>query len=193
MIQIGDNIYNSVTGTRFHILAMSDSGFTIEQTVESGKKQSTLNHMHRTWTENFEVISGTGKYTLEGKVSEIRAGDKFTVKPGQAHIHPWNTGNDDLHFTQTDTFPTPDTTAAQDTFLAFSTTFALAGLGKADHDGVPRNPLQLMATLDFFRQHGGYIPGVPLGLQDVLIGGGGALGRAFGYRGWYEQYLPNRK
>jgi mannose-6-phosphate isomerase-like protein (cupin superfamily) len=192
MILVGDEIYNPVTGTRFHIRAMSETGFTIEQTVEPHKKPSTLNHMHKTWTENFEVISGTGKYSLNGKVTEIRAGDTFTVNAGQAHIHPWNIGNDILHFRQTDTFPTPDPTAAQDTFLGFSTTFALAGLGRADHDGVPRNPLQLMATLDFFRQHGGYIPGAPIGLQDVLMRGGGALARAFGYRGWYEEYLPKR-
>lgn len=38
MIKVGDDIYNPVTGTRFHILALSDTGFTIEQTVEAGKK-----------------------------------------------------------------------------------------------------------------------------------------------------------
>lgn len=192
MIHVGDTLYNPVTGTRFHILAMNDTGFTIEQTVEPGKKMSTLNHMHKSWEEHFEAISGVGQYKLDGKTHDFRPGDTFTVRAGQAHIHPWNTGDEVLRFRQTDSFLAPDPTAAVDTFLAFSTTFALAAQGKADHDGVPRNPFQLLVTLEFFRQHGGYIPGVPLGIQDGLMRAGSTLGRMLGYKPWYEEYLPKR-
>jgi hypothetical protein len=124
---------------------------------------------------------------------DLSASDSFTVRPGRQHIHPWNIGDVELRFRQTDTFSPADASAAVDTFLAFSTMFGLAAEGKADHNGIPRNPLQLMVMLDFFRLYGGYVPGAPIALQDVMMRVGGALGRALGYRAWYERYLPQNR
>jgi uncharacterized cupin superfamily protein len=62
MIKVGDVLYNSVTGTRAQILDLRNDGFIIEQTIEPGKKASSLNHLHQSWTEHFEIMNGKGRY-----------------------------------------------------------------------------------------------------------------------------------
>ena len=186
----GDVLHDIATGIHVTLVELRPDGFVIDQMVETNKPRAALNHFHKTWTENFEIVSGTGRYSLDNTEHDAAPGHSFTVRPGQAHIHPWNTGSEELRFRQTDVFDPPDATAAVDTFLAFSTLFGLAREGKADRGGTPTNPLQAFVVFDFFRKHGGYAVGAPAAIQDVLIAVGGALGRELGFRGWYEKYLP---
>src|SRR5688572_25989271 len=173
----GDVLHDITTGIRLTLVELRPDGFVIEQMVEPNKARSALNHFHKTWTEVFEIISGTGRYSLDNTVYDAAPGHSFTVKPGQAHIHPWNTGTEELRFRQSDVFDPPDTTAAVDTFLAFSTLFGLTREGKTNRAGMPTNPLHSFVVFDFFRRHGGYAVGAPAAVQDVLITGGSALGR----------------
>jgi mannose-6-phosphate isomerase-like protein (cupin superfamily) len=189
LIVPGDVLHDIDTGSHVTIIELRPDGFIIEQMVEPNKAKSKLNHFHQTWTEVFEIVSGTGRYRLDDQVYEAAPGHSFTVRPGQAHIHPWNTGTEELRFRQSDVFDPPDATAAVDTFLAFSTLFGLAREGKL-RDGTPRNPFQAFVVFDFFRKHGGYAVGAAAPIQDVLIAIGGVLGRLLRFRGWYEKYLP---
>lgn len=190
LIMPGDKLYDVVTGIHVTLIELRPDGFIAEQVVEPNKTKSTLSHFHQTWTETFEITSGTGRYMLAGQEYDAAPGHRFVVQPGQAHIHPWNTGQEALHFRQTDIFAPADPTAAVETFLGFSTMFGLAKEGKANAEGVPKNPLQLMMILNLFRQHGGYLSGLPAPVQDVIMAGGAALGQVLGYRPWYERYLP---
>jgi hypothetical protein len=190
LIAPGDVLHDIATGIHVTIVELRPDGFIIDQMVEPDKPRAALNHFHQTWTEVFEIISGVGCYSLDNTQYDAAPGHRFTVKPGQAHIHPWNTGTEALRFRQSDTFDPPDATAAVDTFLAFSTLFGLAREGKTNRAGTPRSPLQSFVVYDFFRRHGGYAVGAPVLIQDVLIASGGVLGRALGLRGWYEKYLP---
>jgi mannose-6-phosphate isomerase-like protein (cupin superfamily) len=186
----GDVLYDSVGGAQVTLVELTPDGFVIEQQSEAGKTGNRLNHLHESWTETFEIISGQGRCDVGGAERDVKAGDIVSVQPRQTHIHPWNTGAEPLHFRQRSVFVPANATAAVDTFLGFSTLFGLAREGKTNRAGIPRNPLQLLVILDFFRQHGGYLAGLPIGVQDALMGGGAALGRALGYRAWYERYLP---
>lgn len=189
-LQSGDVLHNPTTGTAVTLIELTPDGFLIEQRVAPGYTDSILNHLHQSWTETFEILSGQAHYNVGGTEHSAEAGHQFSVQPGQTHIHPWNTGDSELVVRQRSIFNPPDPTAAVDTFLGFSTLFGLATDGKTNRAGIPRNPLQTLVILNFFRQHGGYLAGLPTGLQDVLMGGGAALGRAFGYRPWLERYLP---
>jgi hypothetical protein len=189
-LQPGDVLHNPNNGTHITLIELTPDGFLIEQHTKPGYTNSILNHLHQSWTENFEIISGQARYNVGGTEHTAEAGHRFSVQPGQTHIHPWNTGDSELIVRQRSHFNPPDATAAVDTFLGFSTLFGLATEGKTSRDGTPRNPLQTFVTLNFFRQHGGYLAGLPTGLQDVLMAGGAALGKALGYRPWYERYLP---
>lgn len=190
LIRPGDVLHEPLTGSHVTIIELRLDGFVIEQMVEPNKVRSSLHHFHQSWTEKFEIISGSGGYRLDGVNHTAEPGHSFVVNPGTNHIHPWNTGKEPLRFRQSDTFNPPDPTAAVDTFLAFSTLFGLSAEGKANQDGVAKDPLQLMVILDFFRLHGGYTAGLPASVQTMLMAGGAALGRALGYRPWYEKYLP---
>lgn len=190
LISAGDVLHDPQAGIRVTLIELRPDGFIVDETIEPHKVPNTLNHFHQTWTEQFEIISGTGRYSLDNKEYAAAPGDCYEVKPGQAHIHPWNTGAEPLRFRQSDVFNPVDPTAAVDTFLGFSTLFALAREGKTNQDGTPKNPLQGLVVIDFFRQHGGYIYGVPVGVQNIMMGGGAALGKLFGYRAWYEKWLP---
>jgi len=192
LIRIEDVLDDPITGTHVKFIKLGPDGFVVEQTIVPHKTKSTLNHFHKSWTETFEIISGVCSCNVAGQVYNGGPGDVFVVKPGQTHIHPWNTGDAELHFRQTDTFDPVDDMAAVNTFLGFSTMFGLAREGKTSADGTPRNPLQLMVILELFRLHGGYLADVPVPAQDILMGLGAKLGRILGYRAWYEHYLPSQ-
>lgn len=192
LLSAGDVLTDPISGASAQLLELRSDGFLLEQSVPANLPKNMLYHVHTSWSETFDIISGTGRYKLAGVEYDATPGHQFVVQPGQAHIHPWNTGNTELRFRQSDTFSPPDATAAVDTFLAFSTMFGLAREGKTGKDGIPKNPLQLLVILNFFRQHGGYLAGLPIPLQDVLMTGGARLGRMFGYKEWYEQYLPSQ-
>src|SRR6186713_3373754 len=104
LIVPGDIVHDSSTGTRVTIVELRPDGFIVDQIIEPNRPKSSLNHFHRTWSENFEIISGTGRYSLDNQEHDAVPGHSFVVKPGQAHIHPWNTGSEELRFRQSDTF-----------------------------------------------------------------------------------------
>lgn len=192
LIRVGDVLKDPISGASVQLLELRADGFLLEQSIKPHQPKNMLDHLHTSWTETFEVISGTGRYKLAGKEYEATPGHRFVVQPGQTHIHPWNTGDTDFHFRQIDTFDPPDATAAVDTFLAFSTMFGLAREGKTNKDGIPKNPLQLLVILNFFRQHGGYLAGLPIPVQNAIMMSGSGIGKALGYKSWYEQYLPSQ-
>jgi len=97
-ICIGDVLDDPITGSLAQIVKLVPDGFVIEQTIVPHKPRTTLNHFHKSWTETFEITSGVGGCNVAGKNYDAGPGDVFVVKPGQTHIHPWNTGDVELHF-----------------------------------------------------------------------------------------------
>src|SRR5436190_2060417 len=119
MIRVGDCMYNSVTGVRIDVCETQEqsngNGFVVEYTIDAGRKGLDVNtvwpHLHLWWTEKFEILSGTGRYYLDGCEYNVEVGDIITLPAKQAQRHPWNTGKRELHMRQTDTFAYPDARA----------------------------------------------------------------------------------
>jgi len=138
-------------------------------------------HLHATWTETFEIVSGSAHYSLDGIQKTIRAGEKFVVLPGHRHIHPWNAGDTEMVYRQRDNFEQASPGAVQDVLGVFATRADLARGGKVDSQGRPKNPLQLAVTMRMLNKYGGYDARVPILVQNLI---GGTIGRFAGLLGY---------
>lgn len=170
-------------GTKFIVTHVAPNGgaFQVEVWSRPGVKAETVGHMHESWTERFEILSGIAQYRVGSEVFSASAGQTFELPPGVPHVHPWNAGDDELHFRQTSNLAQPNYQAIEDTFRGFGTMFRLSREGKVDKKGLP-NPLQTAVILNQFMKHGNYIEPMPRAVQKVLFGLLSVIGRTAGYR-----------
>jgi len=148
-----------------------------------------LEHIHITWTETFEIISGQCTYKLNGQKLTAGAGDKIVMPPRQPHIHPWNSGDTELVYLQKNDFGSADYQAVQDVIGVFATRSGLMRDGLCDKRGRPKNLFQLMVTLKLLTKHGGYDASQPVFVQNFLAATLGTLGEMLGYKAVIEKYL----
>ena len=164
------------------------AGFTLEMTCLSGRGPNIVEHQHESWTETFEILSGTAQYRLDSKHLKAKAGETIVMPPNVAHVHPWCAGDTEMTYRQTTRFETPNPQAVQDTLGSFATVNGLAREGKVDAQGLPKHPLQMAATLRTLGKHGGYSTRLSIPAQKILSATLGRLAEALGYRGVYERY-----
>lgn len=147
-----------------------------------------MEHVHTGWTETFQVVSGEGRYRLDGQEHAFGGGETVELPPNKKHIHPWNSGTGELVYRQTSKFDVPSPSAASDVIGVFFTIHGLAREGKINKRGLPKNPLQFAATLRMLTRHGGYDAAVPIPAQNFLSATLGRLAEMLGYRGTYPRY-----
>lgn len=163
--------------------------FVLECRCPAGSGPWVLNHIHLSWEERFEILSGTAQYEIDGEARTVQAGETVVVAAGQKHVHPYSAGDTELVYRQHARFDTPDPEAVDDVFGAFATLFGLAREGKVDRKGLPRNPLQFAATLRTLVKHDGFDAAVPIPVQRVVAATLGRAAEAMGYRSSYPRYL----
>jgi hypothetical protein len=193
MIHAGFTIQNPVTNSRTVVLE-SDAetkgmGWLLEVHIAPMARSDVPEHLHLTWTENFEIISGSAFYKLNGIQKSAAAGGKFVVMPGQLHIHPWNAGETEMIYRQTNTFEQPSPQAVQVVLGVFATRADLAREGKVDSSGRPKNPLQLAVTLRTLNKYGGYDARMPMAVQNLLSATLGRLAEVLGYKAVDPKYV----
>ena len=164
-------------------------GWELEVACQPHTEADIEEHLHLTWTETFEILSGKAHYKLNGQQKTAEAGQSFVVRPGEKHIHPWNAGETVMVYRQTDKFPAPSPAAVQEVLGTFATLAGLTAEGKVGANGRPKNVWQMMATLRTLTKHGGYDVQLPIPVQNGLAATLGRLAEALGYRAVYEQYL----
>lgn len=193
MIRAGFAIENPLTQSRTVVLEgdleTNNTGWLLEVHAPAHAGPDIAEHYHLTWTEEFEILSGTAYYKLDGVQKTASAGEKFTVRPNQRHVHPWNAGPDELVFRQRDHFGQASPQALQEVLGTFATIAGLAKLGQVDANGRPKNPLQAAVTLKTLIKHGGYDAGIPVPAQKFLAATLAPLAQAFGYKAIYPQYV----
>jgi hypothetical protein len=116
-------------------------------------------------------------------------GESIIMPPGVPHVHPWNTGSDQMVFRHTNDFGATTPEALTDVLGAFATMFGLAREGKVGKRGLPKNPLQLAATARTLTKHRNFDAAIPIPLQLAVSATLGRLAEALGYRGVYDRYL----
>ncbi len=185
MIRAGFTIDSPLT--KSHLIVIESDvetkgmGWLLEIHCVPNATSDVPEHLHATWTETFEIVSGSAHYSLDGIQKTIRAGEKFVVLPGHRHIHPWNAGDTEMVYRQRDNFEQASPGAVQDVLGVFATRADLARGGKVDSQGRPKNPLQLAVTMRMLNKYGGYDARVPILVQNLI---GGTIGRFAGLLGY---------
>lgn len=197
MIRAGFVIENPTTQSRT-VVVESDAetdgtGWLLEVKCVPGARPDVAEHLHLAWMETFEILRGTAHYKINGIRKTAQAGEAFTVLPRQLHVHPWNAGDSDLVFRQRSEFGQSSPKAVQEVLGVFATLVGLVGEGKAGKRGLPRNPLQIFATLRTLAGHGGYDASLPIPVQNFLAATLGRLTEALGYRGVYPRSVDTRQ
>jgi len=193
MIRAGFTIENPMTKSRT-IVVEGDAetkgmGWLLEVHCAPQMRSDVPEHLHLTWTETFEIISGSAHYKLNGIQKRAEAGEKFVVLPRELHIHPWNAGDTEMVYRQTNRFEQRSPQAVQDVLGVFATRAGLAREGKVDSNGRPKNPLQLGITIRTLTGYGGYDARTPMAVQNFLGATLGRLAEVLGYKAVYPQFV----
>ena len=195
MISAGFTFEHPITHNRTTVLPTeaetTGTGWLLEFHIPPQAGPVVPEHVHLTWTETFEIISGSASYKLNGVQGSAKAGDTIVMPPRQFHIHPWNAGETVLVVRQLDTFAQPSPRALHEVVGVFATLAGLAREGKVNKQGLPKNPLQLFAMLKTLNKYDGYDAKLPIRVQKLLSTTLGSLAEALGYRAMYPRFVGN--
>lgn len=193
MITAGFMTVEPRTGTTTRVIEAAAErdgmGWVLEVECPPGAAPHILEHVHGSWTEEFEVLAGTARYKLNGQEASAAAGDSILMPPGEPHIHPWNAGDETMIYRQTNEFERRNSQAVTDVLGVFATLNGLTREGKTGKKGLPKNPLQFAATLRTLVMHDGYDAGVPIPLQRFVSATLGRFAQAVGYRAVYPRFV----
>ena len=193
MIRAGFETTDPRTQTRTVVVKAAEDtggrGWVLEVHCPEGAPATNVAHVHKTWVETFEILEGTAACLLGGEQQTLRKGDNVLMPPGVPHVHPWNTGAGEMIYRQTNDFGATTPDAVTDVLGALATLNGLAREGRVGKRGLPRNPLQFVATGRTYTKYGVYDAAVPIPIQKGLAATLGRLAEALGYRGAYDRYL----
>jgi quercetin dioxygenase-like cupin family protein len=193
MAAAGQTFENPITGERmvFDTTARDSNGLLleIEFFIQPNTGRGLPAHFHPSFDERFEILSGSARYIAGDVEHPADAGDEIVLPRGIPHIHPWNVGNDVLHVRKITQLDKPDKDLLLKSEAFFETLYALAQEGKTGADGLPKNLLQKVVVGQAL-EPASYSATPPLWIQRPLLGLLAAIGRAFGYSGYYPaQYV----
>ena len=193
MISQGFETTDPITKTRLVVVKGAQDtggrGWVTEVHCPEGAAPWGPAHVHRTWTETFDILQGTASCRLGTTVHTLRTGERIVMPPGVPHVHPWNTGSGVMVFRHTNEFGASTPEAGHDVLGAFATIHGLAREGRIGKNGVPKNPLQAAATIRTLTKHGGFDAVLPISPQLAVSATLGRLAEALGYRAVYDRYL----
>lgn len=193
MISPGFETTDPVTATRTVVLQgareTAGRGWVIEVHCPEGAAAAVMAHLHRRWTETFQILQGSAACRLGAEEVRLAAGQRIVMPPNVTHVHPWNVGSGEMIYRQTNDFGATTPEAVDEMLGAYATINGLAREGRVGTKAMPRNPLQLVATGRAYTKHGTFDVGMPIALQVALTVTFGRLAEALGYRAVYERYL----
>ncbi len=193
MISPGFETTDPITQTRIVVVKgareTSGRGWVIDVHCPQGAEPAFVAHMHRTWTETFEILQGSATCRLGAAEQKLERGETIAMPPKISHVHPWNTGSGVMIYRQTNDFGASTPQAVDDVLGAFATIHGLGREGRVGKRGMPKNLLQFAATVRTLTRHGGFDAAVPIPLQLSLSATLGRLAEALGYRGVYDRYV----
>ncbi|HXY69512.1 MAG TPA: cupin domain-containing protein [Gemmatimonadales bacterium] len=191
MITAGFSFEHPDTGTRVTVLE-SDAetrgmGWLLE-VRRRARVPDLAEHLHETWTETFEIVSGTARYSLDGVEGTLRAGESFVVEPRHFHVHPWNATDDEMVYRQRDRFAQASAAAVQDVLGVLATRAGLIRDGTAPRSALARL-LQQAVIARTVTRHGNYLSHPSAFAQQVIGATVGRLGAVLGYRAVHPKYV----
>lgn len=155
------SITNLRSGQRmiFRQTAKDTNGQLLEiETFNPPSAEKEPEHIHPKQESSAEVLSGEVRFSINGRVQIVKAGEKIDIPPGVPHYF-WNEGPMEAHTIQRFT---PALTIEQ--FLR--SYFALANAGKLDNNGMP--PLLITSHLGLQHQDDIRVTMPPWIVQKIL-------------------------
>jgi quercetin dioxygenase-like cupin family protein len=136
-------------------------------------------HIHPRQQEQFTILAGQARFTLNGQEHLAGAGETIVVAAGVPHsvANPGPAEIDGI-------------VERRPALQAKEFHEAVAGLaadGKTTPAGAPKNPLQLGATFWHFR-HESRVTSPPLWVQNLILPPLWALAKLFGMRPYYDRW-----
>ena len=136
-------------------------------------------HIHPRQQEQFTIVAGEARFTLNGHKHVARTGQTVVIPAGVPHSVE-NPGPAQIN----------GVVERRPALQAKEFHEAVAGLvadGKTTPAGAPKNPLQLGATFWHFR-HESRVTSTPVWLQNLILPPLWALAKAFGIRPYYHHW-----
>ena len=169
MIRAGFETTDPRTQTRTVLVKAAEEtggrGWVLEVHCPEGAPAPNPAHVHEIWVETFEILEGTAAYLLGGEQRTLRKGETVLMPSGVPHVHPWNTGAGEMVYRQTNDFGATTPDAVTEVLGALATLNGLAREGRVGKSGLPKNPLQFVATGRIYTKHGVYDAAVPIPMQ----------------------------
>lgn len=179
MAKANQVILNPVIGdkVKFLVTEKETKGeyMNAELWCKPGAKGTPL-HYHPLQSETFKCIKGKLGLHDNGKDIVLNPGESYTVKPNSSHRF-WNASNEEEVIFWGELRP------ALKTEYCLETIYAIAQQGKANKDGLPKNPLQFAALLNEYYGEL-YIVGPPIFMQKFMAKVIGGFAKMIGYKGF---------
>jgi mannose-6-phosphate isomerase-like protein (cupin superfamily) len=178
----GDVVYNNITGERAIVLVGtedSDDGRIVAFLGVRPGGAVVGEHVHPSITEHFKIVSGRLCVKVNGAETTLGPGDEVTVPPGTPHDW-WNAGDVEAQVVV-------EIDPGRRFELMLTTLFGLANDGLTDEKGMP-HALQLAIIGKEFQDVIEFTS-PPRFVQRVMFAILAPIGRALGYRPYYERYL----
>jgi quercetin dioxygenase-like cupin family protein len=163
MALTGSTIESSKIGQTITFLATARDTDGAELVIEARMRPGAFipSHRHLRQQETFEVLAGTGTFTVAGARIVARAGERFDIPAGVAHRFR-NRSRQDVRVRAT-------LRPALRTEELFERLFRLGAQGKVNKLGAP-GPLATARLIREFRDEFFYLALVPVWLQRTLAG-----------------------
>ncbi len=195
MAKTGQTIANPVTGQRILFLTSAkENGGTrweVEWFIEPHKGKFPPAHVHPTFSERFEILAGLARYQLAGKESSAKSGETVVIPAAAPHINPWSASDAELHMRHVFEVSPPNLKMLSAAEVFFEQMFGLARAGKVNQDGLPH--LFQFVVLAHMAEPAAYQPGIPIGIQKIILGALAGVGHWLGYQARYPQYSENER
>jgi mannose-6-phosphate isomerase-like protein (cupin superfamily) len=136
-------------------------------------------HIHPRQQEQFTILAGEARFTLNGQEHVAKAGETVVIPAGVPHS-VGNPGSAQIE----------GIVERRPALQAKEFHEAVAGLvtdGKTTPAGAPKNPLQLGATFWHFR-HESRVTSTPIWVQNLMLPPLWALAKVFGVRPYYHHW-----
>jgi quercetin dioxygenase-like cupin family protein len=140
---------------------------------------SITEHLHPHQEERFTIAAGEAHFTLNGEARVVGPGETIVVPIGVRHSES-NPGT----VTIEGVVELRPALRSKEMHEAFG---GLATEGKTTSRGAPKNPLQLGATLWYFRREN-RVTSPPAWVQSLVLPPLAALARLFGVRPYHERW-----
>ena len=136
-------------------------------------------HLHPHQEERFIIAAGEAHFTVDGKERVVGPGETIVVPVGVRHYES-NLGSVAIEGV-VELRPALHSKEMHEEFGG------LAAEGKTTSRGAPKNPLQLGATLWYFRNEN-RVTSPPAWVQNLILPPLSALAKVFGVRPYYERW-----